>query len=258
MIDVKALQKAVQQSLLPEEKVWEDNAIARAIWSTSSPFTEQIVVRLVHRLQQTGKIEDNELSIREIVGAHAHGHEYDEARNLSKAIRSDSVHLPLKNGDFVDYNLFRGRFYYSAKKQTFKISLNPDILQFYVALGNNFTVFGITEFLELKGGVYAQRLYHNLMSWIPHKASDKGYWDVSVDELGRLLGVPENTPYEELKRIINRTLKKINTKTSLDVSWDVLEKDGRRVKKLRFLHHTYQPFNKAPKAINADTGGAKH
>lgn len=246
----KAL-KVVQTPLFPEEKLWEFNTIARAEWHVSSPFTEQIVVRLIHELQETGKLEDKELTVRDIVGYHATKREYEAARDLSKTIRGDYVHIPYENGDFADYNIFRGRIYYSAKKQTLKISLNPDIIGFYKVLANSshFTVIGWTEFLELKDSHYTQRLYHNLMSWQPHTKKDTAYWEVEVDELRRLLGATAKV-YQNLtmfKQLLGRSLEKINTKTSLDVSWEIGKKEGRRVKTIRFLYHSYQPINYAPK-----------
>lgn len=253
----KAL-KVVQTPLFPEEKFWEFNTIARAEWHVSSPFTEQIVVRLIHELQETGKLEDKELTVRDIVGYHASKREYEAARDLSKTIRGDYVHIPYANGDFADYNIFRGRIYYSAKKQTLKISLNPDIIGFYKVLADSshFTVIGWTEFLELKDSHYTQRLYHNLMSWQPHTKKDKAYWDVDVDELKRLLGAEAEAykNFKVLRLLINRSLEKINTKTSLDVSWEIVKKEGRRVKTLRFLYHSYQPINYAPKKVSHGKG----
>lgn len=250
MVVLTPTKKAVQTSLLPEEKLWESNLIARAEWHTTSPFTEKIVAMLIHDFQQTGEFDEKEFTILDIVGSYAQHTEYEEAKNLSKKIRADYIHLPLEGRDFADFNIFRGRIYYSDKKKTIKIGLNPDLLQFYTNIAKNFTVFQITEFLGLKlgkGWHYAQRLYNHLKSWEPHKASDEGKWIVAVDELRRLLGATAKTydHFTDFTRMIDKALANINKSTSMEVDYTT-HKKGKNVTHFIFQHHTYTPINRQP------------
>jgi len=241
------MSEALQATLLPDEKIWEANLIARATWSVSSVCTEKAIAVLVKRLQEKGTIEREEVKVRELLGSHPSKADYYTARGLAKKIVNDTVIIDRPGGDFELFTLLDGHISYSKKKDSYTMRLNPAMAQFYMNLSEYFTVFSLPEFLELDGK-YTQRLYHILKSWENCK---NGYIDLNIDELKRKLNALSYPNYAQLNlRVLSVAKKEIERKTTMRFDYEPCEKSGRKITKLRFLFKSSPKYNKAPKKIS--------
>lgn len=241
------MSEALQATLLPDEKIWEANLIARATWSVSSVCTEKAIAVLVKRLQEKGTIEREVVKVRELLGSHPSKADYYTARGLAKKIVNDTVIIDRPGGDFELFTLLDGHISYSKKKDSYTMSLNPAMAQFYMNLSEYFTVFSLPEFLELDGK-YTQRLYHILKSW---EGCKNGYIDFDIDDLKRKLNAQPYKNYAlfELKVLI-KAKKEIEKKTTMRFDYEPCEKCGRKITKLRFLFKSSPKYNKAPKKVS--------
>lgn len=237
------MSEALQATLLPEEKIWEHNAIARAELNVSTKFSERALAILAKRLQEKGKIEEEEITVRELVGYRASNPDYVSARGIAQKLMSDTVIVDKPNGDFDMYALFRGKIRYSKKKDSYKLSLNHDLERFYIALLEHFTVYSLPEFLELDGR-YTQRMYHILKSW---ESCKNGFVEYKIEDLRRRVGAEHYVIYNDFhRRVLIPTKKEIEKKTTMRFDYEPIY-TGKKVTAVRFLFHSKPKYNKAPK-----------
>lgn len=236
-----------QLSLLPEEKCFESNTIARSAWRTENVWVQRVVAILISNISPEDKIfTAHDIPISDIVGDGRAGSSYRVLRsNLGKALMAQVVLLyPDVNNpeDFVVHSVFKDGIRYLKDKDSIRIALNPALAPYYLALKKNFTVYGLTEFLSIRG-TYAQTLYRFLKSW----ESESEH----TEPIDRLHMILNTTPalrktYTNLdKKALAPAYRNITENTDLQYTYESI-KSGRKVVAVRFKFHSKPKFKKAP------------
>lgn len=249
----------IQMSILPEEKIFEANSIARAQWSTSNVWVQRIAAILINKINPDDKkFKPSEIPLHEIIGSKG-GKSYTLIRNIAKELITQHVILPIPETkkDFIIHNIFKTGIVYSEKKDTIKICLNPELAPFYLELKRNFVAYGLTEFLSLPG-TYHQSLYKFLKSWESEPSKT-----VEVAELHRILHAAPSlcSHYGRFdQKALRPAHKFINENTALKYDYGP-QKVGRKVVSVVFTFHSRPKYRKAPAAqiaAKAGKGGKKN
>lgn len=224
------MSEALQRTVLPDERIVEANRIARAEFKVSSPFTEKIVAILVKRLQDKKKLEYEEISLAEITtGYMKSGQTYSAVKALEKKIAGDGVIVDTRE-TLEFYNLFSGKIVYSKKNNTLRVALNSNLETFYLNLARNFSVFSLTELLELQKHS-AQRLYHILKSYEYLEE-----FVIDIDELKRITNSTNYKNYSDFeKRVLIPAQDEIFRKTTMRFYYETASKERKKIKSIRFI-----------------------
>lgn len=245
-ISSEVVNLAKQLSLLPDEKIFEANVVARAKWSATSVWVRRVVAILVSKIDpENKKFKTSEIPIHEIMGTSG-GKQYAQIRSVAKELASQTVTIDIQNtpNGFVVFNLFGGSVAYDPKKDTLKIRLNNDLAPYYLELKKNFVAYGLTEFLSLPG-VYHQTLFKFLKSWesLPSVTID-------IAELHKVMSAaPSLTAHYGRfdQKALRPAHKFINEHTTLQYTYEP-QKCGRKVVSVVFTFKSKPKFRKAPKA----------
>ena len=236
-----------QTSLLPEEKCFESNTIARSAWRTENVWVQRVAAILISKISpEDEKFTTHDIPLSDIVGEGRAGSSYRTLRdNLGKALMAQVVLLYNDEDnpeDFVVHSVFKDGIRYLKKKDAIRISLNPALAPYYLELKKNFTVYGLTEFLSIRG-TYAQTLYRYLKSW----ESESEH----AEPIERLHMILNTTPalrktYTNLdKKALAPAHRNITENTDLLYNYEAV-KSGRKVVAVRFIFHSKPKFRKAP------------
>lgn len=234
---------AKQTTLLPEEKIFEANAIARAQWSTPNVWVQRIAAVLINQINPTDKkFKPAFIRLNEIVGSKG-GKSYALVRDIVSDLLGQRVIILSENGkDISGYNIFGGSVHYSRLTHTIKVGLNQELAPFYLELKKNFVTYGLTEFLSLPG-TYHQALYKYLKSWESEPSKT-----VDIGTLHKILDCSKSLKknYGALdRRALRPAHKFINEQTSLKYDYEP-QKVGRKVVAVEFTIKSKTKFRKAP------------
>lgn len=237
---------AVQTSLLPEEKVFEANAIARAEWRTSNVWIQRIVAILVNKINPSDKkFSRSKIPLQDIMlDSTKGGTSYHSLRGLIGELASQHViiNVPKTKKDLAGYNIFDGAFRYYDNEKAIEVCLNEALRPFYLELKSHFVAYGLTEFLSLPG-IYHQSLYKLLKSW-----ESEPYCVIDLKELHKILGATPSlkrtyTNFDQ--RALAPAHKFINERTSLKYGYEP-QKVGRKVVSVIFTFKSKPKIKKAP------------
>lgn len=236
-----------QTTLLPEEKCFESNTIARSAWRTENVWVQRVAAILISKISpEDEKFAAHDIPISDIVGDGRAGSSYRTLRdNLGKALMAQVVLLynDVENpDDFVVHSVFKDGIRYLKKKDAIRIALNPALAPYYLELKKNFTVYGLTEFLSIRG-TYAQTLFRFLKSW----ESEDEHTE-PIDRLHLMLNTPP-TLQRSYTKLDSRALapahRNITENTDLQYTYEPV-KQGRKVVAVRFKFKSKPKFRKAP------------
>ena len=242
---------AVQTSLLPEEKIFEANAVARAEWRTSSVFVQRIAAILISNIEADDKdFSPMTIPIHRIIGSKG-GNSYTLARNIMDDLLNQNVIIPVPctKRDLIGFHIFKSKIRYYAQKNAVKVCLNPELKPYYLELKKNFVAYGLTEFLSLPG-TYHQSMYKLLKSWESEPSCV-----IDLPELHRILGTTPSLKktYSNLDaRVLAPAHKFINERTSLKYDYEP-QKFGRKVVSVVFTFKSKPKIKKAPPQAKKQT-----
>ncbi len=143
-------------------------------------------------------------------------------------------YLTNKGEQRVRYERFTQSADYGQGEGTVSFRFADAIIPMLVELERNFTTYEIKQVAELSSS-YAMRLYEFFMQHLDKKAG-KGWLDISLDDLRFRFGLLP-TEYQAMKdfkkRVLELSLKQINTKTDLSATY-TQRKQGRVIVGFRF------------------------
>ena len=139
-----------------------------------------------------------------------------------------------KGNKVVRYERFTQSAQYVEGEGTVSFRFADAIIPMLVELERNFTTYEIKQVAELSSS-YAMRLYEFFMQHLDKKTG-KGWLDISLDDLRFRFGLLP-TEYQAMKdfkkRVLELSLKQINTKTDLSATY-TQRKQGRVIVGFRF------------------------
>ena len=139
-----------------------------------------------------------------------------------------------KGNKVVRYERFTQSAQYVEGEGTVSFRFADAIIPMLVELERNFTTYEIKQVAELSSS-YAMRLYEFFMQHLDKKTG-KGWLDISLDDLRFRFGLlpTEYTLMSDFKkRVLELSLKQINTKTDLSATY-TQRKQGRIIVGFRF------------------------
>jgi len=245
------------QTALIKDKIFEKNIIARSVFNISTQASEKIFFWLIREFQEqnqalikkikNGEIHIEDLKIEDIKNEEIKINYCDLfSYNTSIGINERTKHIILSKaiGDFI---ILDGKYitlfeYIDTKKykNAVAVKLRQLLLKEYLDVVKDFTVYHITEILELQG-IYAIRLYHILKSY-----EYLDYIILDIDNLKRILNCyiyDENgkiikdkyTNFGQFRlRVLETAKKQIERKTTLRFNYNAFEKEGRKITKIKF------------------------
>ena len=143
-------------------------------------------------------------------------------------------YLTNKGEQRVRYERFTQSADYGQGEGTVSFRFADAIIPMLVELERNFTTYEIKQVAELSSS-YAMRLYEFFMQHLDKKTG-KGWLDISLDDLRFRFGLlpTEYTLMSDFKkRVLELSLKQINTKTDLSATY-TQRKQGRIIVGFRF------------------------
>lgn len=236
-----------QMSLLPEEKCFESNTIARSAWRTENVWVQRVAAILISKISpEDEKFKTHDIPLGDIVGESRASSAYRVLRdNLGKTLMAQVVLLYNDKDnpeDFIVHSVFKDGIRYLKKKDAIRIALNPALAPYYLELKKNFTVYGLTEFLSIRG-TYAQALFRYLKSWeSEHEHTEP------IDRLHLILNTTpalQKTYTNFNQKALAPAHKTITENTDLQYTYEPV-KQGRKVVAVRFKFKSKPKFRKAP------------
>ena len=110
------------------------------------------------------------------------------------------------------------------------ISFHPDLKPYLLKLKNNFTKINLLNYINLQSG-YAMKLYLLLKQY---QTIGKRKFD--IDKLKEILQTPKS--YKDFRsfkiKVLNIAKKEINTKTDLEIEWEITKKARKKVTEIEF------------------------
>jgi plasmid replication initiation protein len=164
---------------------------------------------------------------------------YAAFKNIMKRLMKKLIEIQQPDGS---WELFQWvtKASYIKKTGTAEIKISPELYPYLLNLDSNFTTVKLNTLLSFKSK-YSTRLYQLLKKW-----SKLGNWNVNIDDLKMLLGVPiisegngvkvfKLDKYGHFKsRVLNSSIDEINELTELNITVEEI-KTVRKVTALNFI-----------------------
>lgn len=150
----------------------------------------------------------------------------EACRNLAKTF----AEIPIDNkGNFSEVPFFAKITYING---TVEAVFNKYASPYLIQLKGLFTEYNLLEYLKLPS-LYSQRIFEILKSY--EKGLDKGYIDISLNDLRRLLDcIDTYNDWRDFKKyVLDKAFYDINKHTTLKYTWEHL-KTGRKITSVRF------------------------
>ena len=191
---------------------------------------QRIILSMVAQLKKEDKdFQRYRIKIAEFTELTGTKHKgmYTQARKVTKNLLSKVVEIVKPNGDILQTH-FLGHALYKTGEGYVEVSFHPELKPYLLELKNNFTAYDIRNILPLTGK-YTLRVYELLKQF-----SKIGERVLYVDELKRLLGVPEKYTYGHFKsRVLIPASEDLKQHTDMYFTFEEI-KEGKKVTAIRF------------------------
>ena len=176
--------------------------------------------------------------------------EYQRMKDLAEKMLKKPLFLHQPDGGWVGMNWFSS-FAYKPRIAVLECSFDPHLKPYLLKLKNCFTSYQLKNVLKLKSK-YAVRLYEILKS----KAKLKT-WEIELDELRKMIVIPENYTWQDIKRRVLESAKKSLKATDIQFKFEPIKR-GRRIHAVKFsITDTGQiPLELEPAAPKSDSDTA--
>lgn len=155
------------------------------------------------------------------------GDNYKQLKDAAYSLVDHKIELRISKNEFYFYTLFSKIGY---KDGIIIGEFHKDLMPFFLIAKEKFTKVNLTEYVRLPS-IYSQSIFVFLKSW-----SDKEEVIVKISKLHEILDTPQSLRddfYNFKARVLNKSHKDINEKTSLSYEWEAI-KQGRSFSYIRF------------------------
>ena len=208
------------------------NSFARGQWGVPGTIAPKIIVHVAMQVKQNDeKFHEYMVPFKVLSDSPRLGLKTrEDLDDLAKALLSHQVCLENKDGAHSYYNLFI-KFTPDFDKQSLRISFHPDLRIGFLNLRKDFTLISYIDFISLSTA-YSQKLYRLLSSW-----KNIGKKTINLEDLHFTLETPvslQDNFADFRRRVMERSVPEINEKTELNVSWEPISRNGRKVVAIEF------------------------
>lgn len=242
-LEKKGKAKTEQVAADPRHKITENtvvksNALARSYYRfdiVEKRIMEAMISKIDSRLADQEQCQFIELQATEYAKAYgvAPPKSYQE---MAKAVeRLISTVITIRGEESrKQYSLMSYAEYVDGEGKIIA-SFNPLIAKHLIGLRKHFMSYKLEKAVNFRSS-YTWRLFELMMSW---KKSNQpqpiaGWFTVSVDELKKMLGAPDNYRWVNLKqRALDSSIKEIERELDIKI-WYTPIKKGRKIEMLKF------------------------
>ena len=208
------------------------NTFARGRWGVPGTMAPKIIVNVAMQVKKNDEeFQEYEVPFKAVTDSPRLGFKTrEELDDLAEVLLSHQVYLQENNGNHSYYNLFI-KFTVDYESQALKISFHPDLRVGFLNLQDNFTLLSYIDFVSLSTA-YSQKLYRLLSSW-----QNTGKKTINLEDLHFTLETPlslQNDFCDFRRRVMDKAIPEINEKTQLNVSWEPVNRNGRKVVAIEF------------------------
>ena len=149
--------------------------------------------------------------------------QYRELKLATKFLLSAIVKVPLSKDNYFEYSIFDTAQYVLGDGYT-SLAFSRNFLPFIQGLKGDYTRLDLAQTLRLRkfGSV---RIYEKLMQYA--KPDFSGWWNVSIDDLKRLLSIDGSSVYSDTRYFNTCVFYPAIAEISKQLSWDI------KVKKIK-------------------------
>lgn len=172
------------------------------------------------------------------------GGNYQFIKKTIKGLRDKSFWLTDENGVETTVGwLQKARINKGSGRIT--VCFDEDIQKYVIGLFENFTQYSLLSILPMRSS-YSIRMFELLKSYAFTKVHI-----FDVEQLKRNLGAEHYTNFKDFrKKVLEVSVKEINTNTDIEVSWEPIMK-GRKVVEIKFYIRTLDVLERLQTSYNA-------
>ena len=143
--------------------------------------------------------------------------QYRELKLATKFLLSAIVKVPLSKDNYFEYSIFDTAQYVLGDGYT-SLAFSRNFLPFIQGLKGDYTRLDLAQTLRLRkfGSV---RIYEKLMQYA--KPDFSGWWNVSIDDLKRLLSIDGSSVYSDTRYFNTCVFYPAIAEISKQLSWDI-------------------------------------
>lgn len=153
--------------------------------------------------------------------------EYQRMKDLADSILKKPLFIKKDNGGFVGLNWFSS-IEYKPNDGVLQCHFDEKLKPFLLQLKKKFTSYQLENVLRLKSK-YAIRIYEILKS-----KSKLGTFEIELDELRKLIAIPNSYRWDDIKKQVLNPAKKALKVTDLSFDYEPIKR-SRRVHKIKFF-----------------------
>lgn len=219
---------------LTDNTVTQSNALSRAYYRFSLA-EKRVMESLISRLHP--QRNDNDLQdIKLLATDYANTYKVDlknAYRDLTKAADGLLSRVIVSTEPpYTIKNTLMTQAKYHVNQGHITCTLNPAIVPHLIGMREKFNSYPLSKTVDFSSS-YTWRLYEILVSWAQPKADTDGvfcgWFEVDVDELRKMLGVPASYNQGRFKQVIlDVTTNELLHKTDVDVQFSP-QKTGRKI-----------------------------
>lgn len=223
-----------------ERLVYKDNALIMASYNLSTP-EQRLVLACIEKAQRKKEpLNSQAIEISLNVNEYADLFSvklvtaYKALNEASNKLFDRSIKLTDERGTVREIRWLQEKAVYVNGRVD--LCFSSALSRYISDIVTNRSVYRIEQATQLrsKNAIRFFEMFQMIIS--TSDQDDQGEWEVTVDRLKELLELDDNYSVwgDFKKRVIEECLKQINKNTSLKVSYEISEKDGRYIKSVKF------------------------
>ena len=165
--------------------------------------------------------------------------QYRELKLATKFLLSAIVKVPLSKDNYFEYSIFDTAQYVLGDGYT-SLAFSRNFLPFIQGLKGDYTRLDLAQTLRLRkfGSV---RIYEKLMQYA--KPDFSGWWNVSIDDLKRLLSIDGSSVYSDTRYFNTCVFYPAIAEISKQLSWDIKVKKIKIGRIIKEFEITFKDLN---------------
>lgn len=232
---------------IDKNSVTKSNALSRSYYRFTlheKRMMEAIISRL-HPLRADNELQDIELTASQYAKTYnvPLNHAYDDLKKSATGLMRCIIKTRNEDGKGYTESTLMLEATYRQSEGRVLCTINPRIVRHLVGLKNKFNSYSLSKTVNFTS-TYTWRFYELLVSWARPKKETRGifcgWFNVKIDELRLMLGVPESYNMTRLQvRVFDVVIEELKDKASIQLRINK-KKTGRKFTDLeiRFIEDT--------------------
>lgn len=229
---------------LIENTVTKSNALARGYYRFSKVekrVMESLVSQLHPKMNDTD-FQDIKLKATDYAKTFnvPQKHAYRDIKKAIDKLVSFVIETPRKEGKYRKTPLMADAFY-NEHEGEITACFNPRMVPHLKGLKERFCSYALKDAVEFKS-TYTWRFYEILVSWNKSKGKFSGGFTIEVEELRKMLGVPDSYRWDNIsKRVLNVATAELKEKSNIKLVVTPKDKIRKKIVSLKITFSEIKP-----------------